>query len=212
MNKTVILALAGVGLLISCMPGTLITGTWKSPDARNPVTYENVLVAALTGNVKAKAKVENDIAEALREKGLKVYESIDLFPPNFSDNNNDKEKMLSRIRKNGTEAILTVSLIDKDTESRYVPGASAYAPFPTFGHYGMFWGYYSFWYPRMYGQPGYYAEDKIYYLETNLYDAETERLLWSAQSETYNPAALEHFSEDFAKVIVEEMEEDEVLI
>ena len=59
--------------------------------------------------------------------------------------------------------------------------------------------------------PGYYEDDKVYYIETNLYDADTEELLWSAQSETYNPTSLPDFASDFAEVVVARMEKENLL-
>src|SRR5690606_23752299 len=106
--------------------------------------------------------------------------------------------------------ILTVALIDKETETRYVPGNAGYAPMPRFGYYGTFWGYYNTWYPTLYS-PGYYEGEKVYFIETNLYDADTEELLWSAQSETYNPRNLPDFASTFADVVVSRMERDDLL-
>lgn len=79
-----------------------------------------------------------------------------------------------------------------------------------FPFYNTFWGYFNYWGPIIY-DPGYYTQDKIYYLETNLYDADTENLVWSAQSETVNPRNLQTFSEEFAEVTAEEMAENNLL-
>jgi hypothetical protein len=54
----------------------------------------------------------------------------------------------------------------------------------------------------MYGSvysPGYYTTDKTYFLECNLYDLKQDgKLVWSGQSETYNPSSLESFAKSFA--------------
>ena len=56
--------------------------------------------------------------------------------------------------------------------------------------------------------PGYYATDKNYYLEINLYDAKTEELVWSAQSETTNPSSIETFSNSFSQLVVNQLIKD----
>jgi len=198
-----------LGLLMACTSSTMITGSWTSP-RKTAKTYDHILVAALTDNVSAKGKLEEDFASAFADRGIAVKKSIDVFPPNFSKENNNKEALLGKIRNDGTDAILTISLVDKETETRYVPGTVSYAPYPFYPYYGSFWGYYSFVYPQVYS-PGYYTEEKVYYIETNLYDAQTEDLIWSAQSETYNPANLDRFSEDFVNAIIRKMERDKVL-
>lgn len=210
MNVFLIISALVVGTLISCRTtATTITGDWKNP-AVEEKQYDHILVVALVQNINAKSTVENDLARELREQGVNASTGMEVFPPSLEDGFSDKQSILNYVRNNGAEAILTVSLIDEETESRYVPGTYSYAPYPMYNYYGMFWGYYSYWYPRVYS-PGYYTEDKVYYIETNLYDADTERLVWSAQSETYNPSSLDSFSEDFAKLIATRLTEENVL-
>lgn len=197
--------------LAGCSSSTQITGSWKNTDAQLSSNLNTILVTALTGRTTARQAVENDIAAALEKKGYKTVKSMDVMPPTFTSSRTpDREELLSKIDDTNADAILTVALIDEDTESRYTPGSVGYAPFPRFGYYGTFWGYYNTWYPTLY-DPGYYQEDKVYFIETNLYDAKTEQLLWSAQSETYNPRSLPDFADEFANVVVSRLERDAVL-
>jgi hypothetical protein len=211
MKNNIIIILTAISFT-ACSPGTEITGSWKNNDAPAAAAGINtILVTALTPRVNARQSIENDLASALQKEGYKTIKSIDVLPPTFTDGEKpDKEELLSRIEGSGADAILTVALIDEQTESRYVPGNAGYAPVPQFGYYGTFWGYYNTWYPTLYS-PGYYKDDQIYFIETNLYDAETEELLWSAQSETYNPTSLPGFASDFAEAVVSRMEEDDLL-
>ncbi len=209
--KTPVIFFSGIVMMFivaSCGSSTSITGTWERQNIQKD--YNNVLVAALTPQTRVKATIESEIAEELAEAGIEASQSIDVFPPKLTDDENQKQRLVNAIQTNGADAILTVSVIDEETETRYSPGTAAYAPYPTYGYYGNFWGYYSHWYPQFYS-PGYYAEDEIYFIETNLYDAETEDLIWSAQSQTYNPVDLESFSDDFAEEIVEQLTEDGIL-
>ena len=194
-------------MLSSCTPTTRITGSWTNPDL--PVkTYNQLFIAAMTSNVKAKDQVEEDLAASLRQQGIAVTTSRKLFPPNFTqDHLQDKRAVLERVREENHEAILTISLIDQESESRYVPGSYGYAPMNQYGWYGSFWGYYSRMYPMVY-EPGYYTEERVYFIETNLYDTATEKLIWSAQSESYDPTDLQRFSEKFAEIIIEELRND----
>jgi hypothetical protein len=194
-----------IGLLVSCSPSSHITGSWINP--KESASYDDIMVVGMSSSVEAKSTVENDLAAALTARNIKVTRSLDVFPPNFGKDLT-KDEMLSKIRQKGSDAILTVTLIDKTTESRYTPGTMAYAPMPM---YYQFWGYYNYWYPTMYNNPGYYVQDRVYYLETNLYDARSEDLVWSAQSETYNPKDLSGFSQTLANQIVNKLEKDGLL-
>lgn len=197
-------------ILNSCSTtSTIITGTWNN-DSINQ-RYDHILVAALTENVAIKSTLEEDIAAKLREEGIRVTKSIDVLPPKFIDDENQKKKILNNINQDGIGGILTVSLLDKETETRYVPGSYAYIPSSRFGYYGTFWSYYDYWYPRFQAD-GYYAASRTYFIETNLYDAGTENLVWSAQSETYSPDRLQLFSEDLATRITARMTTDDLIV
>ena len=162
------------------------------------------MVVALTQNVDAKSTIENDLSTALNGRGVLATKSIDIFPPSFSKVVG-KEEMMRRIRRNtALHAVVAVSLIRRETASHYVPGSYGYAP--VYNYYGRFWGSY-LWYPAFYS-PGYYEQDKIYYLETNVYDVKTEELIWSAQSETYNPENLSGFSRELANLITDRLIKD----
>ena len=187
------------GLLSACSPSSRITGTWKKPEFKG--AYSDALVAAMTRNVASKSTIENDLSAALTGRGVLVTKSMDIFPPNFAKEIG-KDAMMRKIRRNtAIRAIVAVSLINKETTSHYVPGSYGYAP--GFAYYNRFWGY-NIWYPALYS-PGYYAQDKIYYLQTNVYDVKSGELVWSAQSETYNPGNLSGFSRQLANLIGEKL-------
>lgn len=192
-------------ILEACSPSTQILASWKNPDWKGPdaeATKSDILVAALTRNMAAKITVERELTAELKSQGLDVTTSGDLFAPNFTDDiSKNKEAMLGRIRDNGNDAILTITLLDQQTETRYVPGTTTYAPTVSYGFYGGFYNYYNYHYPMVY-DPGYYTQDKTYFLESNLYDADTEELLWSAQSKSYNPNNLDQFAQEFADITV----------
>jgi hypothetical protein len=205
--KTAITLCIGLCLLMGCSStSTKITGTWKNPDQKQG--YNRIIVTALTENLKARQTVENDLAVELGQEGVKTTKSLDILPPSFTASKEpDREAILGKIKGQKVDGILTITLVDKETDSRYVPGSFGYTPITRFGYYGRFWGYYTNWYPTMVS-PGYYVDDKIYFIETNLYDADTEELIWSAQSETYNPLDLSSFSSEFASLVVDRMRTD----
>jgi hypothetical protein len=207
MKKTAFLA--AVTIFLASCASTQITGAWKSPKATK--TFSSVFVASLSSNNIVRATVENDIASELERQGIVSFKGIEEFPPGIKRDSLTKEEILGSMRNKKADAILTISLIRKETESRYLPGSSyRYDPLLRYPYYSDFWGYYSYWSPYAYS-PGYYEENRIYYLETNLYDSATEQLIWSAQSRTYNPTNIKEFSREFSKVIVTKLKEDGML-
>jgi hypothetical protein len=195
-----------LGLAVTgCSSNTSITGSYVAPGVTQ-VSYKKIFISALTDNTSAKQTVESSLANQLNANGVAAVKSIDVLPPNFRSaaDSNDKELLIKKIREGGCDGILTVALMKQDTETRYVEGN----PYPVATpYYGYFGSYYNYGYANFYS-PGYYTNDKVYYLETNLYDAATEKLVWSAQSKTYNPSSLESFMQEYQKALAEQIAKD----
>jgi hypothetical protein len=200
----------------STTAATQITGTWKDPEARN---YKDFFVAVLSKNLPARSALEQNISARLKREGVKVTQSLDVFSHSDKvETPEEKKAAVEKIQSLGHDAIITVAVVRQTEESRYVPGANSYTPtnigfgtgyfqpmtgrgVPGPGTYGPFGTYYTSA-SSAYTTPGYYETDKIYFLESRVYDAGTSRLVWSAQSETFNPTNINSASEDFALAMV----------
>ena len=197
--------------LWACSPSTRITASWVEPTARNTsVTGKTVFIASLTRNLEVRTKLENALAEQATARGINAIKSTDQFRPDFYQQMPTERELLAQIRRTGANAILTVSLIDTQSETRYVRGTQTYAPFTSYRWYGGFYSYMNYWRPMFY-EPGYYVTDKTYFLETNLYSVDSNQLIWSAQSETMNPGSIDSFVSTYPKVIIEQLIKDGLL-
>ena len=209
MKKQIILMMMALFTLISsCGTSTMVTSSWRRPTATVD-NFRTLFVTAMTSNIAAKQAVENGIQAQLEQKGMRVLKGIDVFPPNFTSQNAEQRDLVwNRIQATNADGILTIALLKKETETRYVPSAGGYwNPGLMYGYYNSFWNYYSRWYPHLY-TPGYYDDTKVYYLETNLYDGKNEQLLWTAQSKTYEPSSIDSFLKGYIKTIYAQMQKD----
>lgn len=204
-----IVAVMLLAVVAACAPSTKITGSWKAPESKEG-GYKNIFVTALTDRLVARQTIENDLDELFQKDGIQASSSFEIIPPGFKASPENKDKTVKAIQDAGHDAILTVALLDQTSETRYVPGTTMYSPMGYGGYYGGFYGYYSYYNPVMY-DPGYYTTDKNYYIEMNLYDAQTEALVWSAQSETTNPSSIESFSKTFAESVGYQMQKDGII-
>ncbi|RDI10240.1 hypothetical protein [Flavobacterium sp. AG291] len=198
-------------LVTACGTNTSVTGSYK--DAAAPQkAYSKVFIVAISDRAAARQTVENGLAQLIASRGSATVKSSDVLPPNFrsGDVTKDKELILKKIRETNCDGILTVALVNQEHETRYVPGTTNYYPMG-FGYYGGFGTYYTYGYNNFY-TPGYYTDDKIYYLESNLYDAESEKMVWSVQSKTYNPASLDDFLAGYNKALSAQMDKDNVMM
>lgn len=197
-NTIIILLLS---MNVGCGPSNKVTSSWINKDHKINIKYDKIFVAALVNNPHVRTHLEEEMSNAAKVYGMKVERSWDYFPPTFGKSQaTPRELMMNKIKELMCNLIFTITLIDKESETRYIPGTMGYyGPFPGYGL--RFWGYYSYWYPYMY-DPGYYVTDKSYFMEGNLFDAESETLIWSVQTKTLNPPSIEKFSKGLVETML----------
>lgn len=201
------LPLLAVLLLHSCAPATKITASWGQKDVV-PKKYSKVAIVAISPNTQTRASVESVVAEKLNAAGIKAVPTFNTFP--FAgkigelglDQETVQRKIREKINENGMDALLTIVLLDKKKEDRYVEGSSISLAAPVYGY--PYYGYYSYAYATVY-DGGYYTTSTTYFLETNLYDVASEKLIWTAQTSTMDPSSLEKEAASYATLIVNDM-------
>jgi len=202
--KTIqLVLLSAVLLLHACGPSQRITATWINPDAGSNAPYKSIFVIVLSQNKETSFSVEDRLAGVIASRGQKIVLSSAVFPPNLSISENfTREQMAEAIKRTGCDAVFMVALLDVKSVDSYHPGR-AYYPM-NYGMYGSYYGYYNHYYPQVYS-PGYYTSDKTYYIETNFYDLANDQLLWSIQSEAYNPSSLDSWFETYISDLLSEL-------
>ncbi len=193
-------------LLGSCSPQVKTTATWLNKDNLSPEPYKSIFIMVLSENMHVKTIMEDDLAAAAKARGLKVYTSINEFGPiGLKEIKNIKDIVANKLKTLNCETIFLIALVDKQSETRYVPGSStAYSPYSNYGRYGTYGNYYG--YSTGYYTPGYYTTDKNYFIESNLYDAKTEKLIMSIQSKAENPEEIEKSSKTYMKSLMFEID------
>jgi len=197
--------------LMSCGASQEVISFWQNPENPLGKPYTSIFVMAITADRSAQMVVESDLVAAAKAKGIKAVRSIDVMTPTLTKATHSKAEIAEKIKESGCDGVFTVSLLDVKSDQRYVPGttmyaggAYAYSPYPHYGYYGSYYSYYSYSYPVA-STPGYYTTDKTYFIESNMYDAETEQIRWSMQSTAYNPSSLNSFSKEYTHLLIEEL-------
>ena len=193
--------------ITSCGPSQKITYSWTNDVFKSDNKYKKIFVAALVTNPHVRTHLEEEMSRNAIDKGFSVERSWDYFPPTFSKNKPpEKEMMMTKIKDLSCDLIFTITLIDKQSETRFVPGMnSIYGPYSGYGL--RFGGYYSYWSPFMFDN-GNYVTDKTYFMEGSLFDAATETMIWSVQTETINPPSIEKFSRELVNLMIEKSFQD----
>jgi hypothetical protein len=76
-----------------------------------------------------------------------------------------------------------------------------------FGYYGIYYNYMSDYQEQKYSVNE-YALDRTYFLESNLYDVASEKLLWSIQSKAFNPEDLDSFFKGYSKLLRDHLKKE----
>lgn len=208
---TLLLAFLAAFMMTSCGPSVKITGSWMDPKAKTAgKKFQKVFLFAITDNINARTTIENDLAAAAAKEGINVVKSYEVMTPSFLKSQPTEGMLIQKIKDAGCDGVFTIALVDAKSETRYVPGTTTYAPYPAYGYYGSFGGYYGYHGAYMY-DPGYYVNDKTYYIESNLYDLTTGEIVWSVQSEAYNPSDLKSFSKEYTMTLFNDLQKQGVL-
>lgn len=151
--------------------------------------------------------MENHIVGDLKELGYNAVSSFKEYGPKAFEGL-DEEAAISKIKDNGVGAVLTIVLLDKEKERKYIAGTIYYSPYGYY--YNRFWGYRGTMYRRIY-EPGYYVTDTKYFWESNFYDMSTQKLVYSVQTQSFDPASSESLGHEYGQIIVNDMVKSKIV-
>ncbi len=206
-----------------CSSTTKLTTSVKVPDIA-PKKYNKLAVLAFLPVISNRATVEAAVEEMLQAQGIKGRVTFDMFPlagdkEMIQKMELDPEELKAMVRKKVTEnnidGLLTISLLDAKSEDRYVEGARfsvavpLHAVDPIYGY--TYYDYYNYAFTTV-SNPGYYVQSTTYFLESNLYDIASEKLLWTAQTTTKDPDSIEKEAMVFGKIIAQDLLRKKVVL
>jgi len=204
-----LLRISIISLLSIACNSTKITSSWKAESVQ-PVKYKKILVLGLINEPdrSIRENMEINLVTNLKSLGYDATCSCDEFDPKTFEHMTEKEA-LAKLGNAGIDAVLTVVLLDKEKEKYYVPGRVYYSPYAVYHNH--FWGYYTTIYDRVYST-GYYVTDTKYFWETNLYSFDkTPQLLYSAQSQSFDPLSTSALTYDYGKMIIKDLVKNNVV-
>jgi hypothetical protein len=207
MKQFITFSVLSIVLAWGCGTTTHITNSWKAKDVQSK-NYKKIVVLGVVRDVDItiRQKMEQHIAGDLKTMGYNAVCSCDEYNPRTFDNMTEKEA-IEKIRKSGVDAVITVTLLDKKKEREYIPGRYEYPPLQ---NQLTFYHYYHTMYERIY-TPGYFQVNTRYFWESNFYDLGTNQLLYSAQSQSFEPASTEKLSHEYGQMIVKDMVKNKIV-
>jgi hypothetical protein len=176
------LLLGLITLIFGCTPATQLVNTWVDPSLKGETLkpFKNVLVIARIKDETSNRVAEDKIVAKLKMPASPSYAF--LLP---SDTN--AVSVDQKLKNAGFDGVIAMRLTDVNQTLNYQQGSGGYYG----GHYGGYYGGRMGGYYGYYGSPGYYTEDKTFYVETSIFSLESGKLMWSGTTATLNPTQLD---------------------
>jgi hypothetical protein len=194
-------------ILICCLfacANTKVTSSWTSQNVSSIAPGNKILVLGIIRekDIRLRMQMEGFLVDELKAQGYNAVSAYTLYGPKMFSNSNE-ESVLRQLHNSAIDEVMTITLLDKARERNFQP-SMAYYP------YSPFWGYYNYWYGNIYS-PGYIQVDTHFFWESNLYDINSKSLLYSVQSQSFNPSSAGDMGKVYGRVVVKDMVKKGVL-
>jgi hypothetical protein len=163
-----------IALLVTACTTTQLTAVWKDPSYQTRPA--KIMVVGIAKSPVNRRLFEDEFVRQLKSRGTDAIASYTVVP---DEKQADQEAIAKKVAELGADTVLITRLVSKKIVQVYVPGTPYYPP----PYYGSWPDYYGYGYRYMY-TPGYIADDEYAVVETNLYEAKSDKLIWAASSET----------------------------
>jgi len=192
-------ALIFLFLLNSCA-SSKITGEWKDPELGTK-KYTSILVIGVAKQPDRRKFYEDAFAKELNRQGVMAIASHTIIP---RDKMQDKDTVVKSIEGLRVDGVI-VTRLQGIKEQRQVPQGKTYQ-IP----YGNMYDYYNNSFSTAPARS--YAETHEYLqLESNLYDAETEKLAYSITTDTFVRQKFESRLTAYIETVVRQLQRNNLL-
>jgi hypothetical protein len=151
-------------------------------------------------------KWKKQLAEELKANGINAVTAYNLYGPKYFQDLSEKE-VLKKINGNNIDAVITINLVDKNKERQFVAGprngGGGYRYNPFLGG----WVYKPYYMP--YYRGGHFETNVNYNFETNLYSVADKKLIYSVETQSYDPSSISGLANDYSKSVVKDIKEEE---
>jgi hypothetical protein len=193
-------------IIYSCV-SSQITSVWKTPEPPNNVKKILVLGIIREADRTLRINMENHLTSDLKKLGYYAFSAYQLYGPKEFENMSEQD-VTRKLNLSDIDAVLTIVLLDKQKERMYVPGHIVYSPYGAY--HERLYGYYQSLANRISAQ-GYYEMVTKYFWESNLYDVRNNKLLYSVQTQSFDPLSTNILAHEYGRKIVQSMVSDDVL-
>lgn len=172
---------------------TKLTAVWEAPNYKGPI--KKIAVVGAFQSQTIRNILEDEFVKRLSDVELDAVAGYTFIP---GDQLSKMEYVMSQVRESGADVLLITRLIDMITEQTYVRESVHVIP----EYYDDFGPYYRYIY-----SPGYMVNTDYAYAETNIYNMNDGKMIWSAHSRTQISGTNEKLIISFVRTIVDRLSE-----
>jgi len=215
--KTIVVRLSLLILcagLASCAAESELETSWEVPTyAGTPFT--DLAVIGVLQNRNSSQAFESKAVEVFQHAGIP---SIPGFSFLKGETKLSRDDMAARVKGSGADGVLIFKLVAVDSTETYVPPTTYTVPEAIHPEWwdDPYWGYYypypyhywGYWYPavQVVTDPGYWEPHQTYRIHAALYSVASDRLVWTANTATFDPSSPANEGGSVAKLIAEELQ------
>ena len=169
---------------------TVVTGTWMADNFNKK--FSKVLIVAVSDEFGIRGDFEKTVARRLDMDGVRAEPSSDIMP---LEQKIDRESVKAAMAGKNFNAVLVARLIGMENESTYVPPSVDMTFDSTFIRGG----------PTVDVSPEHTVHSSVVTLQFDLFDTETEHIVWSMKSQTFNLTNVAAASDTLADAIASDL-------
>lgn len=161
---------------------THLDRSFAAPDLHDG-PFKHIVTIAMTHDHARRVAMEDALTGQLARAGVQAEASYKTFTDEALQSQDSLRDLLT---KNGFDGAVVMRVTNTSREDVWVP--STITVIPVF--YRTVWDYYTHWKPVVF-EPAYMANDRAVHVETVLFEVPEGDLIYSAISQTLNPASAE---------------------
>lgn len=180
--------------VVSSCATTTPTSVWKDAEYKGQI--EKVFVIGVARKPRYRRFFEDEFVRRLKSSGIEAVSSYEVLPNVLNLNS---ETIRSKIKGKNIDTVLITRIMDAEIVEGYITPSAP--PISENDNYGF-----------VYSRGAKFYDENVV-LKTNLYNVETEKLFWSALSETYVLEYADRYKETgkFIQVMFELMKKDKLI-
>jgi len=190
--------LAAWALLLYACASVDLANTWKDPAFAGP-PLRRVLVAGLARSEVNRRIFEDTFARDLNAAGVAASASHTVLADAAGLG---RDQMRDAVRKNGADSVLVTRVVRAEQRVDL-------APTPVMAPMGGGGGLYGWYGSTVAAMP--VEEYTVVTLESTLWDAKTEKIVWSGTSQTFESTDIAGITDQLAQLLIRKMRSDGVI-